>query len=457
MKRILLALAVLGLPWLALGQSNVVVGSYADFGQNPQTGRRLYMYPLWLPSVSPSGITTLDRRTLVTDAVTGQASTANVLAGLYRGEFQGTWQPTTNWFTIPATNGTIYLSNCVASSYVLAGSTIPAYSQPQADARFALIGSGVGSTGGVSVVGSGPIAVATSNGVATVRLLPDPIFFSTLTLATNEDATAPEMLFAPMDLHNSYGSIYYDGTNFYISSHLVSDFKGTFSGDGAGLTNLSGGAGTNYTAGNGIVITGNSIALYSAPTISGFVNDQNTVEIGATVSSTVLTWTLAGGSIAGQSMNQGIGAMSTSLRTTNDTASYSTGRTYTLTVTDGTTTNTASTSVAFENKRYWGVNAATNLSDAQIRSLTNGLTTALSQEFATGYQKAAFVVSPSAQYFYYVFPDAWGSASFFDPLQDTSFALSATRDFVNGSGNHTTNKIYRSSTPLTGTYTISVQ
>src|ERR1017187_5087823 len=95
MKRILLALAVLGLPWLARGQTNVVVGSYADFGQNPQCGRRLYMEPLWLPSVSPGGNTTLDRRTEVTDAVTGQVSMTNMLPGLYRGEFQGTWQPTT--------------------------------------------------------------------------------------------------------------------------------------------------------------------------------------------------------------------------------------------------------------------------------------------------------------------------------------------------------------------------
>ena len=257
------------------------------------------------------------------------------------------------------------------------------------------------------------------------------------------------MLFAPMDLHNSYGSIYYDGTNFYISSHLVSDFKGTFSGNGAGLTNLSGGAGTNYTAGNGIVITGNSIALYSAPTISGFVNDQNVVEIGSTVSVTVLgTWALGGGAITNQSINQGIGSLNTTNRQYIHVGNYTTNRTYTLTVTDGTTTNTASTSVAFENKRYWGVSATTPLADGDV--------IALGGELASSYGKT-FTVSPSAQYVYYCFPDAWGSASFFDPFQDTAYTLVATRDFVNASGNHTTYKIYRSGTVLTGTYTITAQ
>ena len=138
---LLVAVCMLGLAGLAWGQSNQVIFSYADFSQTVQTGRKLYLYPLWLSATQPAGLTTRDRRTAVTD-LTGQAVLTNMLAGLYRGEFQGVWQPTTNWFTVwPTNTGTVWASNLVANAYVLAGSQIPAYSMPQADARFAPIGS----------------------------------------------------------------------------------------------------------------------------------------------------------------------------------------------------------------------------------------------------------------------------------------------------------------------------
>jgi hypothetical protein len=141
MKRLILTVMVCfvgALAPAARAQSNQVCFSYSDFGQTPQTVRKLYLYPLYVPSTSPMGMTTLDRRVYLTD-MHGLATATNMLAGLYRGEFQGVWQATTNWFTIPATNGLIYASNCVASAYVLAGSQIPAYSMTQADARFASI------------------------------------------------------------------------------------------------------------------------------------------------------------------------------------------------------------------------------------------------------------------------------------------------------------------------------
>src|ERR1035438_5737642 len=160
--------AMMGLPAGALAQSNQVVFSYGDFTQTPQTVRKIFLYPLYLPGVNPAGMTTLDRRTVLTDT-SGVAVVTNMLAGLYRGEFQGVWSPTTNWFTVPATNGLVWASNCVASAYVLAGSKVPAYSMPQADARFAPIGStgGGGGTGGVAVAGSYPNVGTTNNGVVT--------------------------------------------------------------------------------------------------------------------------------------------------------------------------------------------------------------------------------------------------------------------------------------------------
>ena len=208
------------------------------------------------------------------------------------------------------------------------------------------------------------------------------------------------------------------------------------------LAGTGGGGGTNYTAGNGIVITGNTIALYSAPTISGFINNQNTVEIGSTVSSTVLTWTLAGGAITGQSMNQGIGAMNTSLRATNDTASYSTGRTYTLTVTDGVTTNAASTSVAFEHRSYWGTSA--NSAYTTLASLGNS-------GFTAAAAKTGMSFSPNNEYSYYAYPLSFGSVSFNVGGFNVNDWTAVTNHFTNQSGNTSDYLVWRSSAPIYGT------
>ena len=103
MKRILLAV-LFGLaavvPGALRAQTNVVVFSYGNFAQVAQVGRVIMLYPLYLNSVNPAGITTLDQGPIVTGA-DGTASATNMLAGLYRGEFKGTRQTTTNWFTIP--------------------------------------------------------------------------------------------------------------------------------------------------------------------------------------------------------------------------------------------------------------------------------------------------------------------------------------------------------------------
>lgn len=130
------------------GQSNQVIFSYTDFSQAVQTGRKLYVYPLWLRGLSGAGLNTVDRRTVWTDSTNGLATLTNMQAGLYRAEFQGVWQPSTNWFTVwPTNTGTVWASNLVANAYVLAGSQIPAYSMPEADARFAPIGGGAAGSG----------------------------------------------------------------------------------------------------------------------------------------------------------------------------------------------------------------------------------------------------------------------------------------------------------------------
>jgi hypothetical protein len=199
------------------------------------------------------------------------------------------------------------------------------------------------------------------------------------------------------------------------------------------------GSGLSSVVSNGVTI----MSLYVAPTISNFINNQNTVEIGSTVSSTVLgTWALGGGTITSQSLNQGIGTISTALRTYTDTNSYSIGRTYTLTVTDGTTTNSASTAVAFEHKSYWGTSA--NSAYTTLASLANS-------GFATVATKSGMSFSPANEYMYYAHPLAFGSVSFNVGGFNVNDWTAITNHFTNQSGNTSDYLVWRSSAPIYGT------
>lgn len=181
--------------------------------------------------------------------------------------------------------------------------------------------------------------------------------------------------------------------------------------------------------------------------ITSFTNDKNAVEIGSSVTSTVLTWTL-NRAVNTQSLNNSIGSITASLRTYTHTSAYSTDRTYTLTVDDGTTTIAASTTVAFQHKRYWGVSSNTSLNDAQI--------IALSKELSSTRVKSITGLTPSAQYLYFCYPASQGLATFsVNGFVVTDFVLSV-QNHVNASGNTTSYNIYRSANPLTGTYNMAI-
>ncbi len=218
-------------------------------------------------------------------------------------------------------------------------------------------------------------------------------------------------------------------------------------------TNLiSGGIVLLVTNGLTLSVSGvtNTIGLYSAPSIATFINNRNNVEIGSTASSTILDWTLSGNAPTNQSINQGIGSVAVGNYTKTDSSSYSTNRTYVLTITDGVTTNTASTSVSFLNKEYVGVSATVpaSISDGQIIAMTGS--------FATS-RAISFSASPSAQYIYVAYPASFGAATFtVNGLPNTDWTLT-TRNFVNASGATVSYRIYNSNNLLTGTYAVVVQ
>jgi len=232
----------------------------------------------------------------------------------------------------------------------------------------------------------------------------------------------------------------------YVQSNLEVD--GTIYGDGAGISNVAAGQITY----DDIVYTTVKAALdhllYVTPVISAFTNSVNAVEIGSTVSSTILNWTI-NKTITSQSLNQGFFVNDTATpEIYTDGASYTTDRTYTLTISDGQTNVNASSSVYFRNKRYWGVNASASLSDAQI--------IALSSELSTGRTQTRNGMAPAAQYIYIAYPASWGVATFtVNGLLNTDWTLSV-QDHINASGNTTSYNVYRTNNLLTGSYNIVV-
>lgn len=208
---------------------------------------------------------------------------------------------------------------------------------------------------------------------------------------------------------------------------------------------------TNYWINMGQVksyVNAGIIPVLIGPSINSFVNNVNIVEIGSTVNLTVLTWTLGGTAPTSQSINQGVGGVPVGTLTVTDSSSYSVSRTYTLTVANANGTATANTSVSFQSKRYWGPQAATSLTDAQIR--------ALGQEFATGFAGFNHTITCAAQYIYFAFPTSFGVPNVnVNGLLNTAWTITSG-PFVNASGATVNYYVYRSNNLLTGTYIVQL-
>lgn len=190
------------------------------------------------------------------------------------------------------------------------------------------------------------------------------------------------------------------------------------------------------------------VAPVIAPSISSFVNNIGTVEIGSTVNSTVLTWTLGGTTPTFQTINQGLGSVPVGTLTKTDSSSYTSSRTYTLTITNANGSASASTTVSFLNKRYWGPQALTSLNDAQI--------IALNSEFASSYVGFNHTIVCAAEYIYFAFPQSFGVPNVnVNGLLNTAWTITS-RAFVNASGASVNYYIYRSNNLLTGTYIVQL-
>lgn len=182
--------------------------------------------------------------------------------------------------------------------------------------------------------------------------------------------------------------------------------------------------------------------LYISPDITSFTGG-GTYEKGSTINSINLSWTL-NKEVTSQSINQGIGDLDISLRKYDiSEANLTEDTTYTLTVSDGKNSDSASTSVLFRQKGYWGVSTETSLTNEQIL--------ALSQEFSTGRNQNRTFDCSGGKYFYFVIPTQYcngiqfkvGGLSF-TGMEETTIQL------TNASGYEASYNVYRCSNIQTG-------
>lgn len=152
--------------------------------------------------------------------------------------------------------------------------------------------------------------------------------------------------------------------------------------------------------------------IVSNHAITSFTNDVNSFEIGSTVNTINLAWTLNRNSDnpTSQSISPTVGTVAVALRAAQITgAGVTTSTTYTYSgIGDDGSVLAATTSVTRYNRRYWGYSTNGALTAAQILALVG---TDFSQEFITGktVSKVFTVPGVGSKYMYYVYPLSFGA------------------------------------------------
>ena len=186
--------------------------------------------------------------------------------------------------------------------------------------------------------------------------------------------------------------------------------------------------------------------LYTAPAISGFTNSVRVSEIGSTVTGVTLSWTV-NKEMASQTLTDygNVPVATTSVSLTG--LSLTADKDWTLKVVDkekGASVS-ATTSLKFQNKIYFGTLADTSLTAALILSGLTG-------QFATGYALSKKFDATGGKYIYVAVPSSFN-------LDNTHFKVGGlansdwtktTIQFTNASGYTSSYDIFRSTNIQTG-------
>jgi len=180
---------------------------------------------------------------------------------------------------------------------------------------------------------------------------------------------------------------------------------------------------------------------FEPPTASLSVS-PSFAEIGSTVNTVNLSWTFSHGSVIAQTLTNAGTLSNTDTSTTISNAGLTQDKTYTLNYSatyygfSGVHAGTASATVRFLNKRYWGVSNSISLADAGIL--------ALSSEYADDYVQTK-TFSPAGGYIYFAWPESFGEPEnfLFNGLKNTAWEQT-TLNFTNSSGGVVSYNVYRS-------------
>ena len=181
--------------------------------------------------------------------------------------------------------------------------------------------------------------------------------------------------------------------------------------------------------------------LYVNPQITNFTNNIGTVEKGRTITNVNLTWSL-NKQVNSLSIS-GIGNINSSATSYNITnTSITSDKSYTLTANDGTNSVSATTSIVFRQKIYYGTNSNTVLTNSDILNLNSQF--AISRVLNKN-------IDGNGEYIYFAYPSSFGAATFkINGLISTAWEQS-TINFTNASGFTENYIIYRSTSIQYGT------
>jgi hypothetical protein len=193
--------------------------------------------------------------------------------------------------------------------------------------------------------------------------------------------------------------------------------------------------------------------LYVSPIVNASISTPagGVVQIGSTVNTIGVSWdtnkVMTSVTITGTGAPATNYAPATSGVITITGQALTSDTTYTMYCTDlELATDTGTATVLFRYARYWGVGTLTSLSDSQINALSYELTTTMVK---------TVTYSLSNQYFYYIYPVAWGTATFtIGGIENVPIVSTITH--INSSGNSSSYYFYRSANLLTGSITVVI-
>lgn len=162
-------------------------------------------------------------------------------------------------------------------------------------------------------------------------------------------------------------------------------------------------------------------------------------ELGSSVASVALAWTINKGISAQVLAGPGVGSILTTDRAAVATGPFAVDTAWSLTATsaDGSEVRAGATSLAFRSRRWWGVSASPTLDDAGVLGLAGS-------ELATARQQTRTLDATGGRFLWFAWPADFGAPAFWvGGLLNTAW-IETLRDHVNAYGYSRPYRLYRS-------------